>query len=442
MLLKQGRPTPAPTAFELEDIIKLADQVGSRAEVQYSVISDTADLASDVMHIVSDASMNVALKENIPAMASEPATVELTAGFPPTPGPTQVPTAGPTIPQGPMQKVEHQQVGDFSNYTECHFGCKGCETGSEDATCNIYTNDLSEACPEVVVYDVNTTYRESTDENGLPISDNMINYCNYMVREHCPAACADAVVLAMCSATCAENLRLFGTAEEQDKNGGGASHDAASHGKNVLQTWLNMHNLSRSIDSFTEQHCGWWYLPSSVCWCDNICYAGTFESIDPEYGCCALDSAKVGVIAAGFFMTFFLFFILGYQYYYRVYLPSIESRFLGRKFKPVQPLAISTIFCHTTPLSSNFHKWDHMVAKESTEIELKTIAPDSGQQVSNELGRWSEHASQRSSTTIILTTDDHSNLGLGAGENDSDEDVDPYDPIMGLVEREPQHEQL
>ena len=100
MLMNQGRPTPAPTAFELEDIIKLADQVGSRAEVQYTVISDSVDLATDVMHIVSNPSMNVALKENVPAMASEPATVELTAGFPPTPAPTQVPTAGPTIPQG------------------------------------------------------------------------------------------------------------------------------------------------------------------------------------------------------------------------------------------------------------------------------------------------------------------------------------------------------
>ena len=100
MLMNQGRPTPAPTAFELEDIIKLADQVGSRAEVQYTVISDSVDLATDVMHIVSNPSMNVALKENVPAMASEPATVELTAGFPPTPAPTQVPTAGPIIPQG------------------------------------------------------------------------------------------------------------------------------------------------------------------------------------------------------------------------------------------------------------------------------------------------------------------------------------------------------
>ena len=338
-----------------------------------------------------------------------------------------------------MQKVDGL-VGDFSNYTECHFGCKGCETGSEDATCNIYTDDLTEACPAVAVYNVNTTYRQSADEDGLAISDNMLNYCNYMVREHCPAACADAVVSTVCHATCTK----YGYDGNHTQSSNRAQAEA-SYGKNVLQTWLNMHNLTRSIDSFTEQQCGWWYLPSSVCWCENICYAGAFEAIDPSYGCCALDFAKVGLIAAGAFMSFFLFFMLGYQYYYRVYLPSIESRFFGQKFKPVQPLAITTIFCHTTPLGSNFHKWDDMGAKESTEIELKTIAPDSGEQVSNGLGRWSEHASERSSVEVAVEVTDYSTNGhsnMGAGENDSDEDVDVYDPILGLVEREPYKEQL
>ena len=342
MLLKQGRPTPAPTAFDLQELEDLAQQLGSHVEVQYTVSSETAALATDVMAIVSSQAMNAAMKQSVPLMASEPATVELTAGFPPTPSPTTVPTAGPTIPQGPMQKVDGLE-GEFSNYTECQFRCKGCESGSEEATCNIYTNDLSEACPEVASYDSNTTYQISLDENGQTISNNVLNYCNHMVREDCGAACSDALLHPMCVSTC-DKYKFKETSVSYSDN----AHDAAHYGKNVLQTWLNMHNLTNSIDSFTQMKCGWWYIESSACWCGNVCYAAEFESVEPHFGCCSLNSARVAWVVCGIFL--FLVFVGTHQYHHRVYLPSKEAKFLfDTDFKPVQPMAINKGFTNTTP---------------------------------------------------------------------------------------------
>jgi len=327
MLLKQGRPTPAPTPFGLQEIEDLAQQLGSHADVQYTVTSENGLLATDVMAIVSDQAMSAAMRRSVPLMASEPVTVELTAGFPPTPSPTTVPTAGPTIPKGPMQKADGHE-GNFSEYTECRFGCRGCESSSEDATCNIYTNDLSEACPEVAGYNVNTTYRETLDENGETISDNLLNYCNYMVNENCGAACSDALLHPMCVATC-DKYKF----KESSVDYSNDAHDAAHYGMNVLQTWLNMHNLTRSIDSFTEMKCGWWYIESSVCWCGNICYATEFESMEPDFGCCSLDGAKVAWVVCAIFLFLLLVFVGTYQYYLRVWKPKQEDKFLGKDFE-------------------------------------------------------------------------------------------------------------
>ena len=341
MLLKQGRPTPAPTALSFNDLTQLSEQVGSDVHVQYSIHSESAALASEAMKIVSDPSMNKAMQSDILAIASEPAVTELTAGFPPTLGPTIVPTASPTIPEGPAVMVEGS-VGQFANYTTCQFGCKGCETGSEEATCAIFTDDMTEACAEVAGYDVNTAYRTSLDEDGNTITDNVMNYCNYMVRAKCGAACSDQLLHQSCEPTC--NKFNHNSGEEF----GDEAISAATAGKNVLQTWLNMHSLSRSIDSFTEMHCGWWYLLSDKCWCNNICYAQQFEAVDPNLGCCSLDFTKLSVFMGVLFFAIFVVVTGVYQIYYRIYLRKQENVYLD--LKPVPVLAINKAFSVTLPV--------------------------------------------------------------------------------------------